>query len=215
MDASFFVRGLAIGFSIAAVVGPIGMLCIQRTLHKGFRYGFMTGLGAATADGIYGSVAAFGLTMISSFMIGQQTWIRLVGGLFLIYLGIRAALARPTKQTVQLHGSGFAGAYASTLLLTLTNPLTILSFAAVFAGLGVDMSTAGRNNLAAALVAAGVFCGSSAWWLLLSGGVGLLRERLTARWLSWINRLAGAALLVFGLIAIISIFFNGGQHTLR
>lgn len=203
MDASFFVRGLAIGFSIAAVVGPIGMLCIQRTLHKGFFSGLVTGLGAATADGIYGSVAAFGLTVISTLLLGQQNWIRLVGGLFLIYLGIRAALTRPAERAAKASGRNLLGAYASTLLLTLTNPLTILSFATVFAGLGV--STAGKNGLAAALVAAGVFCGSCAWWLLLSGGVGLLREKMTTRWLAWINRLAGAALAILGIVALVSL----------
>lgn len=205
MDASFFARGLVIGFSIAAVVGPIGMLCIQRTLQKGFRYGFITGLGAATADGIYGSVAAFGLTIISTFLIGQQSWIRLIGGLFLVYLGVRAMLTPLTQKVAQARGRGFLGAYTSTLLLTLTNPLTILSFATVFAGLGVG--TAGRDTLSATLVAAGVFCGSGVWWLLLSGSVGLLRERLTARWLSWINRLAGSALVIFGVGAIASLFF--------
>ncbi len=202
MDAGFYLRGLVIGFSIAAVVGPIGMLCITRTLQRGFRYGLVTGLGAATADGIYGSIAAFGLTVISAFLVSQQTWIRLVGGLFLVYLGIRAVLSRPAEGAARAGGSNFLGAYTSTLLLTLTNPLTILSFAAVFAGLGVG--TASRDNLAAALVASGVFCGSSAWWLLLSGGVGLLREKMTARWFAWINRLAGAALVIFGMIVVLS-----------
>lgn len=203
MDANFFVRGLVIGFSIAAVVGPIGILCIQRTLQKGFVYGLVTGLGAATADGIYGSVAAFGLTIISALLLGQQNWIHLVGGLFLIYLGIRTVLTSPAEQAARTSGRNFLDTYTSTLLLTLTNPLTILSFATIFAGLGVG--TAGRNGLSAALVAAGVFCGSCAWWLLLSGGVGLLREKMTARWLTWINRLAGATIMIFGIIALSSL----------
>jgi threonine/homoserine/homoserine lactone efflux protein len=203
MDASFFLRGLLIGFSVAAVVGPIGMLCIQRSLQKGFVIGLATGMGAATADGIYGGVAAFGLTMISAFLVGQESWIRLIGGLFLLYLGIKAMLTRPAEQAVRAGGSGLLGLYASTLLLTLTNPLTILSFATVFAALGVG--TGGRNVLVATLVTLGIFSGSSCWWLLLSGGVGLLRERLTGRWLSWINRLAGIALLIFGIIALLSL----------
>ncbi len=206
MGASFFVRGLVIGFSIAAVVGPIGMLCIQRTLQKGFVYGLLTGLGAATADGIYGSVAAFGLTIISTLLLDQQNWIRLIGGLFLIYLGVRAALARPAERAAKASGRNFLGAYVSTLLLTLTNPLTILSFATVFAGLGVG--SAGKNGPEAVLVAAGVFCGSCAWWLLLSGGVGLLHEKMTARWLTWINRLAGAAITIFGIAALISLLLE-------
>ena len=205
MDAGFFIRGLVIGFSIAAVVGPIGMLCIQRTLHKGFRYGLVTGLGAATADGIYGGIAAFGLTIISAFLISQQTWIRLIGGAFLVYLGVRAILTKPAEQAAQARGNTFLGAYTSTLLLTLTNPLTILSFAAVFAGLGVG--TAGKGNVTATLITAGVFSGSCAWWLLLSGGVSLLRTRMNTGWLLWINRLAGVALIIFGLIAVISLIW--------
>jgi threonine/homoserine/homoserine lactone efflux protein len=203
MDGSFFLRGLLIGFSIAAVVGPIGMLCIQRSLQKGFVIGLATGMGAATADGIYGGVAAFGLTIISTFLVAQQSWIRLIGGVFLLYLGIKAILTRPTEQVARAGGSSLLGLYASTLLLTLTNPLTILSFATVFAALGVGIG--GRNVLAATLVTLGVFSGSSCWWLLLSGGAGLLRERLTGRWLIWMNRLAGIALLVFGIIALMSI----------
>lgn len=208
MDASFYLRGLLLGFSVAAVVGPIGLLCISRTLQKGFRYGFVTGLGAATADGVYGGIAAFGLTVISTFLVSQQTWIRLVGGLFLLYLGIRTMLTQPAQQAAQAENSSFLGAYISTLLLTLTNPLTILSFAAIFAGLGVGVSSGG--GLAAALVVVGVFCGSGVWWLLLSGGVGLLREKMTRRWLTWINRGAGLALATFGVIAIISLVHVGG-----
>lgn len=200
MDISFLLRGLLIGFSIAAVVGPIGMLCIQRTLQKGFMVGLATGMGAATADGIYGGVAAFGLTIISTFLVGQQTWIRLIGGLFLLYLGVRAVFTKPPEQAAHTGGSSLPGLYASTLLLTLTNPLTILSFATVFAGLGVGEH--GQHGIAATLVTLGVFVGSSCWWLLLSGGAGLLRERVTGRWLSWINRLAGTALLIFGIIAL-------------
>lgn len=205
MDGSFLIRGLFLGFSIAAVVGPIGILCIQRTLQKGFLYGFVTGMGAATADGIYGGIAAFGLTVISTFLVAQQTWIRLIGGLFLIYLGLKALLSQPPEAAAETKGYNFPGAYASTLLLTLTNPLTILSFAAIFAGLGVGVSNG--NTGAAALVVAGVFCGSGCWWFLLSGAVGLLRERLTSRWLLWINRCAGMGVAIFGIIALISLIW--------
>jgi threonine/homoserine/homoserine lactone efflux protein len=203
MDASFFVRGLLIGFSIAAVVGPIGILCIQCTLQKGFLYGLVTGLGAATADATYGSIAATGLTAISAFLVSQQTWIRLLGGLFLVYLGIRASLSKPAGRAAEVKTNNFLGAYVSTVLLTLTNPLTILSFAAVFAGLGVGIAS--RSGLTAVLVVVGVFCGSGCWWLLLCGGVGLLREKLTRRGLIWINRCAGIALAIFGIIALISL----------
>lgn len=209
MDGSFYLRGLLIGFSIAAVVGPIGMLCIQRSLRDGFVPGLVTGLGAATADGLYGGIAAFGLTLISTFLIGQQTWIRLLGGLFLLYLGGKAILTRPPVQAARTgsENGNLLILYASTLLLTLTNPLTILSFATVFAGLGVGTAagTGEHVTLAATLVTLGVFSGSACWWLLLSGGSALLRTRLRPGWIAWINRLAGLALLVFGLLAILSL----------
>ncbi len=188
MDISFFLRGCALGFSIAAVVGPIGMLCIQRSLHRGFVPGLVTGLGAATADGVYGGIAAFGLTIISTVLVGQQVWIRLLGGLFLLYLGIRTMLTPPRGKVARADGSGLVGLYISTFLLTLTNPLTILSFATIFAGLGVG--TGGQNIPVAALVTLGVFSGSACWWLLLLG---------------WINRRACVALRGFGLWAIVSV----------
>src|SRR5437764_12622183 len=119
MNASFFVRGLLIGFTIAAIVGPIGLLCIQRTLHKGLLYGLVTGLGAATADAMYGSIAAFGLTVITTFLVSQQEWIHLVGGVFLVYLGMKTVLTRPAQQAAEAQAKTFFGAYASTLLLTL------------------------------------------------------------------------------------------------
>src|SRR5688572_27162990 len=137
MDQSFFLRGVVIGCSIAAPVGPIGVLCIRRTLADGRRYGFASGLGAATADAVYGCVAGFGLTAVSDLLVSQQTWLRLIGGLFLCYLGAKSFFARPAASLAAPKGGALAGAYVSTMLLTLTNPMTILSFAAVFAGLGL------------------------------------------------------------------------------
>ena len=137
MEIPFLFQGVLLGFSIAAPVGPIGVLCIRRTLAEGRLTGFVSGLGAATADAIYGLVAGFGLTFVSSLLVGGQFWMRLVGGAFLCYLGARTFLAKPAQRTASATGSGLLGAYASTLVLTLTNPMTIFSFAAVFAGLGV------------------------------------------------------------------------------
>lgn len=203
MNASFYLRGLLLGFSIAATVGPMCILCIQRTFQKGYLYGLVSGMGIATADGIYGSVAAFGLTVISSFLVNEQTWIRLIGGIFLIYLGIRTILAKPAEKAASASAYNFAGAYASTLLLTLTNPLTILSFAVIFAGLGVGAT--GGNYLAAVLVVAGVFSGSASWWCILTGGISLLRKRFTPMWLRWLNRVSGAVIGIFGIVALISL----------
>jgi len=203
MDASFFVRGLLIGLSIAAVVGPMSILCIHRTLNFGQRYGMISGLAIATADAVYGSIAAFGVTVISSFLVSQQIWIRLIGGLFLVYLGIKTILTRPAEGSASVHANSFFGAYASTLLLTLTNPLTILSFAAIFAGLGVGGSK--NAGLAALLVVAGVFLGSTLWWCLLTGGIGLLRTKFTERWLLWANRISGCMITLFGILALLSL----------
>jgi threonine/homoserine/homoserine lactone efflux protein len=201
---SVLLRGIVIGFSIAAPVGPIGVLCIRRTLAQGRAVGFVSGLGAASADAIYGSIAGFSLTLISGFLVTQQTWIRLVGGLFLCYLGVRAFLAEPAQQIPPQQARRLLSAYASTFLLTLSNPMTILAFAAVFAGLGI--AETGGDYASAALLVLGVFCGSTLWWLALSSLTGLLRERLDAHALLWVNRISGIVVTGFGLAAIASLF---------
>ena len=201
MDFGLFLRGLAIGFSIAAPVGPIGILCIRRTLAEGRASGFLSGLGAATADALYGCVAGFGLTVVSGFLVDRRAWIQLIGGVFLLALGVRTLRSKPAERAAQASaGRGLAGSYLSTLLLTLTNPMTIISFAGIFAALGV--AETGGSLAAAAWLVAGVFLGSAAWWLLLSGGVGLMRERLASGALLWVNRASGAVLVVFGAIAV-------------
>jgi threonine/homoserine/homoserine lactone efflux protein len=204
METSFFIRGLIIGLSIAATVGPMSILCIQRTLSRGYLYGLVSGLGVATADAVYGSVAGFGLTVIATFLVSQQGWIRVIGGLFLIYLGLKTILTRPAQRAAATaSANNFLGAYASTFLLTLTNPLTILSFAAIFAGIGVV--GASNGYLSATLVVLGVFLGSAFWWCLLTGGINLLRRRFTAQWLLWINRISGAIITLFGVLVLLSL----------
>lgn len=200
MDSGLFIRGLIIGFSIAAPVGPIGILCIRRTLSEGRASGFLSGLGAATADALYGCIAGFGLTMISTFLVDQRFWIQLVGGVFLLALGVKTLRSVPAERAAAASGVGLAASYVSTLFLTLTNPMTILSFAGIFAALGV--ADTGGDLSAAARLVLGVFIGSASWWLILSGGVGLLREKLSAGVLSWTNRLSGVILLVFGAVAV-------------
>jgi len=203
MDIRFLLRGLIIGFSIAAPVGPIGVLCIRRTLAKGRASGLISGLGAATADAIYGCIAGFGLTFISNMLISQQVWLRLVGGAFLCYLGLKTFLARPVEQAASVEGNGLVSAYASTFFLTLTNPMTILSFAAIFAGLGV--ASANANYISAGALVLGVFIGSALWWLTLGGGVGLFRARFNPRGLRWVSRISGVIITGFGLLALLSL----------
>ena len=204
MLASFFARGVIIGFSVAAPIGPIGVLCIRRTLAQGRLIGFISGLGAATADATYSAIAAFGLAVVAQALVRQQHAIRLVGGLFLCYLGLRFLFSRAASDEAQASGNGLPGAYASTLLLTLANPTTILSFVAIFAGFGVAV-TRGEGAASPVLLVTGVFLGSAAWWMVLSLGVGLLRERIAPGLLSWINRLAGAIIGAFGLAALASV----------
>jgi threonine/homoserine/homoserine lactone efflux protein len=199
----FFLKGLLLGFSIAAPVGPIGLLCIQRTVENGRTSGLLTGLGAATADGLYGAVAAFGLTAISGFLVGQQFWLRLIGGLFLLYLGIKSFFSKTGEKAVSSSHSSLFRDYSSTVFLTITNPMTILSFAAVFAGLGLANSGAGRAS--PALMVAGVVLGSAMWWFILSGGVSLLGAKLNRGSLSVVGRISGAILVGFGIFALASI----------
>lgn len=196
--AELFGRGIILGFAIAAPVGPIGLLCIRRTLAGGRLAGMMSGLGAASADAFYGSLAAFGLAGALTWLSGWQPWLRLVGGAFVLWLGVQAV--RTPAATEAAPGSvrsGLARAYFSTLLLTLSNPMTILSFLAVFAGLG--LAPGGQRWDEAAWLVLGVFSGSSLWWLLLSSGVHLLRQRLRPAWLAWVNLAAGAGLVLIGL----------------
>jgi threonine/homoserine/homoserine lactone efflux protein len=205
MESGFFIKGFIIGFSIAAPVGPIGILCIQRTLAGGNVQGLVTGLGAATADAIYGFIAAFGLTFISNFLVEQSIWFRLIGGLFLCYLGIKAFLARLQNQALSVGNRNTLSAYATTFFLTLTNPMTILFFAGVFAGLG--MVSESIQYTSAALMVIGVFMGSGAWWLILSGATSILHHKIDERKLAWVNKISGLVILTFGVGAIISTIF--------
>lgn len=203
MDPGFLLKGFIIGFSIAAPVGPIGVLCIRRTLTYGIGFGFLSGLGAATADAIYGIIAGFGLTVLSDSLIGQQLWLRLVGGLFLGYLGVKTFLTNPAEKPAVVEDKGLLSSYLSTFLLTLTNPMTIISFTAVFAGLGLGANNS--NYLSSLFLVIGVFLGSSSWWLLLSFGVNLLRKKVTVNGLRWINKGAGFVIFAFGLMALVSV----------
>jgi threonine/homoserine/homoserine lactone efflux protein len=203
MDLSFLLRGILIGFSIAAPVGPIAVLCIRRTLTQGRTYGLISGLGAATADAIYGCIAGFGLTFISSILINQQMWLRLIGGVFLCYLGARSFLSQPAEQATPDKGKSLIGTYASTFFLTLTNPMTILSFAAIFAGVGVVR--AGANYVSAMVLVLGVFFGSVLWWLILSGSINLFRAKFKSNWLRLVNQISGIIIFGFGVIVLVSL----------
>ena len=201
MDGGLVVRGFLLGFAVAAPVGPIGVLVIRRTLALGPRAGFVSGLGAATADAGYGCVAVLGLAVVTHLLVANADWLRGGGGLFLCWFGVRTLLARPASpQDAGGSPGGLWTAYGSTLLLTVTNPMTILSFAAAFAGLGLADGVTGPG--AGIPLVAAVFLGSMCWWALLSGTVGLLRGTIGARALRAVNWSAGLLLVGFGLAAV-------------
>lgn len=220
-----FFKGVLMGLAIAAPVGPIAVLCIRRTLAQGRWIGLATGLGAATADGLYGMIAAFGLAALSNFLVDNTSVLQLLGGAFLCYLGLSTFFAKSaisdtsvsetsvpetsvleTSADTSLNASSrLSLAYASTFFLTLTNPATILSFIAIFAGLGITQSNSAR---ALALVL-GVFAGSALWWMILVAGVGYLRQRVTPQRLARFNRSStkvfGVLIFAFGVVALMAI----------
>lgn len=200
MNSMLFLRAFIIGISIAAPVGPIGVLCIRRTLANGRLAGFVSGMGAASADMVYGAIAAFGLTTLSGLLVENSFWLRLIGGLFLVYLGVKTFLEKPSGKPAEASDGGMGRMFLSTFLLTITNPMTILSFAAIFAG-----AMLGQTTGSPLVMVAGVFTGSAAWWLTLSFGVGVLRDRLTQVHMAWINRISGVVITVFGLYALAGI----------
>jgi threonine/homoserine/homoserine lactone efflux protein len=199
MDPLFFLRGFGIGFAIAIGVGPITLLTIRRTLEHGRIYGLASGVGVAFADATYGGIAAFGLAALTTVLVGARVALGLIGGAFLLYLGWKTMTSRPRETAAEAsERPGLLGAAASIYGLTMTNPMTILSFAAAFAGLGI---VAG-SGLEAALLTLGVWCGSAAWWVILTAVVAALRSRVTLRALTWVNRATGVLIFAFGVVAI-------------
>ncbi|OGU80071.1 MAG: lysine transporter LysE [Ignavibacteria bacterium RBG_16_35_7] len=204
MELPIFLKGILIGFAMAVPVGPIGIMCIRKTLTEGKLRGLIVGLGAATADLFYGCVAAFGLTVISDTLNSQRIWIRLVGGALLLFLGIKTFRSQPSdpKSKFKIHSSGMLGSYLYTVLITLTNPLTIFAFIAVFAALGLGN---GLGYFSASALVAGVCLGSCLWFLSLSSGVTLFRKKLDLVGLQWVNRIAGILIIISGVIVIVSL----------
>jgi threonine/homoserine/homoserine lactone efflux protein len=199
VDPTLAFRGFVLGFTIAAAVGPISLLVIRRTLSEGRVVGLVSGLGVATADATYGAIAAFGLGAITQVLVEARHILGLVGGLFLLWLAWRTARAEPhDPASVRPRRGGLAAAYASILGLTLTNPMTILSFAALFAGLGVTSGEPGG----AALVTLGVALGSGTWWVVLTSVASVLRTRITTTWVRRINVASGVVIGAFAVVAI-------------
>ncbi|HXV23467.1 MAG TPA: LysE family transporter [Alphaproteobacteria bacterium] len=203
MDLSLFLRGMLVGVLVAVPVGPIGVLCVRRTILRGAASGLSSGLGAAVADTLFGCVAAFGLTAISDALIEHQAWLKLSGGTFLCAIGLRSLTSDPKPPARGPADRTLIGDFASTFALTLTNPVTIFALAAIFAALGVLEQELTAD--ATATLVGGVFAGSASWWLLLAAIAMAIRGRLDPNHLEWIARIAGVLLLSSGLYVLASI----------
>lgn len=198
-------QGFILGVAIAAPVGPIGLLCIRRTLEHGQAVGFATGMGAAVADTIYGAIAAFGVSALLVFLTGHETAFRFLGGLFLLAVAFRTYFKTATAGDDPVPDEKTCvGGFMTGLTLTLTNPVSVLAFLGLFAGAGI---TGKLELLDAVTLVWGVFVGASAWWLTLSSGVALVRHRISEDRLSVINHGTAIALAVFGVWALASALF--------
>lgn len=195
------LKGMAAGFAIAAPVGPIGILCIRRSMFFGPKVGFFSGLGAACADALFGAIAAFGVASVIQLLMRYDVPIRIVGGVVFCGIGLKTVITPVTRtEDSTSEDLDLWKAYFSTLLLTLSNPMAILSFLAVFAGMG-NMENLDRGR--ATVLVVGVFLGAMVWWMFLTQVCGRFAVRITSGWLTWINRVAGALLVIFGIAVIV------------
>jgi threonine/homoserine/homoserine lactone efflux protein len=197
---SVFVKGLIAGFLIAAPVGPINVMCVRRTIVHGRLVGIVSGLGAAAADTLFGAIAAFGLTFIHDFLMREKVWFGIGGAALLVIIGLRILVATPPQEKEEKDPANLLGDFTSTGFLTLTNPVTVLSFLAVFSAFGVQSEE--RSLADSWLLLLGVFLGSSLWWLVLTTTVDLFRDRFNREGLRWANRIAGVLILVFAAVVL-------------
>ncbi|HUI18408.1 MAG TPA: LysE family transporter [Alphaproteobacteria bacterium] len=204
MQLLLFFKGLAVGFAIAAPVGPVGILCIQRSLTKGVLYGLASGMGAACADAVFGAIAAFGVSFIAEFLARELFWFQLGGASLLLALGCHGLLSKGRPPGAALEASDLANDLATTFLLTITNPITIFSLTAVFAAVGIATGT--ETFSGGGLVTGGVFLGSALWWLVLTSGVNLFRGAVSDGGLPWVRRVSGVIMLLFGAGVLVHIF---------
>lgn len=200
-EVELLLGGIIVGLMIAMPVGPVNILCIHRTLETGWRAGVISGLGAAAADMLYGGVAGFSITLVVQFLVREQFWIRLLGGILLVVIGILYFFKRPEPLNAlkQVRGSAYSDLRA-TFLLTLTNPTTVLSFLALLAALGMGDP---RQWWLTVFLVGGIFCGSMVWWIVLSSIVNRFRDRFNDRILLLMNRFAGLAIGGFGVAAFV------------
>jgi threonine/homoserine/homoserine lactone efflux protein len=194
------LKSIILGFSVSAPVGPIGLLCIQRTLARGRAAGFLTGFGAVTANIFYASIAALGFSIVSAFLMQYEVYLKIAGTVFLIYLGVKTFLKKAPQNAAKLDGETLLTMYMSTFLLMITNPITILNFVAMFAGLGFDQQASSSRTAFALII--GVFIGATIWWGFLSYAVSKFRNKIMPH-LEAVNKLAGVTIILLGVLSFL------------
>lgn len=203
MDAVFFfLKGLAAGFVVAAPVGPVGVMCVRRTLARGPFSGFATGLGAALADLFYAVVAVYGISFIATLLLSNEFWFRLIGGIVLCAMAAKTFFSGPAEMRAPT-SDRLTGDFLSGLVITGTNPLTIIAFGVILTTIGV--ASAGDDFAWAEALIAGIFVGSTLWWGTLTGISSLFRAALSHSGLRWINRISAAVILLCGILVLISV----------
>ena len=208
METGLFIHGIIIGIALAAPVGPIAFMCIQRSLAHGRLHGITSGLGIATADAVYAAIAAFGLALISDFLLARQWFFRLFGGIALIAVGLRIFFAAPPEASQKPGDESYLTDFTTMLAFTLANPLTILFFTIIIPGFGVVIS--GSTWVTPAIFVLGVFLGEMGWWVFLCGTLGSMRDYLTRERLHLINRLAGLVITAFGVVLLATLVVTAG-----
>jgi threonine/homoserine/homoserine lactone efflux protein len=201
MDPILFLKGLLVGFAMAVPIGPVGIMCIRKTLMERHSRGLMTGLGAATADSLYGGIAAFGLTFITDIIAGQQLWLHLGGGILLLVLGIKTFRVTRERPSHPFDNRGVVGSYLAAFLLAVSNPVTIFAFIAVFAAFGLGNRGA---FITRGMLVAGVFTGSFLWFVTLGHVATVFRHKLDSGGLIWVNRVSGVLIMLSGIVAFVS-----------
>ncbi len=207
MGIELFWKGFIVGLMVSIPLGPIGVLCVQRTLNKGRRSGFISGLGAAFADTVFSFIAGFGVTFIIKFIKEQHLYFQIIGGIIIIFLGIHIFYTNPVRQLrmQRMNRENLFQDFFSVFLLTITNPMAILFFVAMFAGINIAEEPLGFFDMSSLVL--GVLSGASGWWFLLTAFVNFLRHRFRLKIIWWMNKIAGVLIFVLGIAAILSIWF--------
>lgn len=207
MDLNFLFKGFIAGIVAGAPLGPIGVLCIRRILAKGGIVGFVSGLGVATADAVYGSIVALGITFIIDIIIGHKIWFCITAAIILSFLGIRTFFTSPHPPKIKVNeGKNLFSSYLSAFLITMTNPINILTFVAIFTVLEIDMVSGSLVSLW--ILSFCVFCGSLSWWIVLSSSIGLIQKKIDHNGIQWVNRIAGVILIIFAICTVAAYFLK-------